>query len=303
MCTLRALEGIWRILERGRSIVVGDFNDNGRWDTPRQTSFKDTVELLRSIGYVSLYHARTGESHGDESAASLYWYRHRDRPYLVDHAFVPEVWLPFVRSFELGDPAPEVEWSDHQAASHRARCPRRTWRRWSCYPRHHRRIRPLIPAWRDLPMTNDRDSSGGYLTGDESERLWDEEEEDAFVSAQVDYDDEGDDPYPSLEGPIESVWARALAVAAEIVAINQAIDRVQGLTTFDPNDPPIEELETRSDTLADERSELEYQMAHARLPAQELVTMTGRATPTGASPVGPRPIQATPRHGRSCVRI
>ena len=101
------------ILERGRSIIAGDFNDNGRWDTPRQTSFKDTVEFLRSLGYVSLYHARTGESHGDESAASLYWYRHLDRPYLVDHAFVPQVWLSFVRSFELGDPDRWLEWSDH----------------------------------------------------------------------------------------------------------------------------------------------------------------------------------------------
>ena len=63
-------------------------------------------------------------------------------------------------------------------------------------------------------MTNDRDSSGGYLTGDESERLWDEEEEDAFASAQVDYDDEDDDRCSSLEDPIELVWARAYAVAA-----------------------------------------------------------------------------------------
>ena len=31
-------------------------------------------------------------------------------------------------------------------------------------------------------MTNSRDSSGGYLTGDESERLWDREEEDAYTA-------------------------------------------------------------------------------------------------------------------------
>jgi len=110
------------------------------------------------------------------------------------------------------------------------------------------------------PVTNDRDSSGGYLTGDESERLWDEEEEDAFASAQLDGDDGGDDSYPSLELPIESIWARAFVVAAEIVANDQAIDRVQSLTTFDPNDLAIEELDARSDALADERFELEYQM-------------------------------------------
>jgi hypothetical protein len=31
-------------------------------------------------------------------------------------------------------------------------------------------------------MTNSRDSSGGYLTGDESERLWDRDEEDAYTA-------------------------------------------------------------------------------------------------------------------------
>ena len=223
--TLRALEAYSAILERGRSIVVGDFNDNGRWDTPRQTSFKDTVELLRSIGYVSLYHARTGESHGDESAASLYWYRHRDRPYLVDHA-IRAGGLAAVRAvIRAWRSRPVARVERPRAARDRARYPRRTRRRWS-YPRHHRRIRPLIPAWRDLPMTNDRDSSGGYLTGDESERLWDEEEEDAFVSAQVDYDDEGDDSY-RVSKARSGQSGRALAVAAEIVAIDQAIDRVR----------------------------------------------------------------------------
>ncbi|MDQ6878378.1 MAG: hypothetical protein M3082_11960 [Candidatus Dormibacteraeota bacterium] len=37
----------------------------------------------------------------------------RSSPYLVDHAFVPEVWLSFVRSFELGDPDQWLQSSDH----------------------------------------------------------------------------------------------------------------------------------------------------------------------------------------------
>jgi len=129
----------------------------------------------------------------------------------------------------------------------------------------------------------------GYLTGDESERLWDEDEEAAFVSAQVDeddddIDDEDDDGYANLD-PIESVWARAFSVAAEIVANNQAIDRARTLTTFDPNDLPIEGLETRSVVLAGERLELEYEMQIRGFPPKgwspQPVAHMVRLTPVG----------------------
>jgi hypothetical protein len=39
-------------------------------------------------------------------------------------------------------------------------------------------------------MTNSRDSSGGYLTGDESERLWDREE-DAYPAELLGDEDGG----------------------------------------------------------------------------------------------------------------
>lgn len=111
--THRALDHYGPLLARKRTLVVGDFNDNARWDTPRYPAFARTVAILAEAGYASVYHARTREAHGSETGASLYWYRHRDRPYLVDHAFVPDAWLPSVKRFELGDPDRWLRSSDH----------------------------------------------------------------------------------------------------------------------------------------------------------------------------------------------
>lgn len=87
--THRALIHYSPLLARSRTVVIGDFNDNARWDTATNPPFALTVGILADAGYVSLYHARTGEAHGSEAGGSLYWYRHRDRPYPVDYAFLP----------------------------------------------------------------------------------------------------------------------------------------------------------------------------------------------------------------------
>lgn len=69
--------------------------------------------MLEDAGYANVYYARTGEPPGPESTGSLYFYRHVDRPYLIDHAFIPEPWLPAVREFGLGAPADWLDLSDH----------------------------------------------------------------------------------------------------------------------------------------------------------------------------------------------
>jgi hypothetical protein len=109
----RAIEHYRPFLERDHAIVIGDFNDNSRWDTPANPSFARTLDVLANTGYRSVFHERSGEEHGTETQGSLYWYRHLGRPYLVDHAFVPDVWLPAIRRFEYGDPARWLAWSDH----------------------------------------------------------------------------------------------------------------------------------------------------------------------------------------------
>ncbi len=111
--TQRALEYYEPLLAEGRTIIVGDFNANARWDTPGHPEFRALVAWLAQLGYSSVYHSLTREEHGKETGASLYWQHHRDQPYLVDHAFVPTAWLPSVTAFELGNPDDWLLWSDH----------------------------------------------------------------------------------------------------------------------------------------------------------------------------------------------
>ena len=111
--TLRALQHYEDILVHGRSIVIGDFNNNTGWDTARHPEFRTLVDWLGERGYVSVYHALNHEEYGKEKGASLYWQHRKEQPYLVDYVFVPDRWLPLISRFALGDPDHWLQWSDH----------------------------------------------------------------------------------------------------------------------------------------------------------------------------------------------
>jgi len=111
--TRRALDHYAAFLGQGRAVVIGDFNDNVRWDRPSYPAFAGTLEELGAKGYVSLYHARTGERHGAETGATIYWRRKLEAPYLIDHAFLPEAWLGAVARFDIGAPDGWLGESDH----------------------------------------------------------------------------------------------------------------------------------------------------------------------------------------------
>jgi hypothetical protein len=108
-----AIEHYRPFISSSRTLVIGDLNDNVMWDTPRNPSFARLTSLLAEMGLVNLYHARTGETPGKESRGSLFFYRHADRPYLIDHAFVPEAWLGRVSEMTLGEPGEWLDVSDH----------------------------------------------------------------------------------------------------------------------------------------------------------------------------------------------
>lgn len=107
-------------------------------------------------------------------------------------------------------------------------------------------------------MTRSRDSSGGYLTGDESERLWDREEEDAYTAELL--GDEDDGSASDLDVRIEAIWTRAHAISKEIAEIEETLDRARSTTIFDPTDLSIDEMQVRLGTLAQELSDLDDEM-------------------------------------------
>ncbi len=100
-------------LSSRQEISLGDFNDNVTWDTKRWPVFAELTAELSRIGLVSLYHALTGEGFGKESQGSLHLYRDPDRPYLIDHMFLPRPWLARVVRFEVGRPEDWLDLSDH----------------------------------------------------------------------------------------------------------------------------------------------------------------------------------------------
>lgn len=94
-------------------LVVGDFNDNAVWDRPSRPHYATTSSLLDEMGYSNVYHERTGEHPGSESAETYYQYRHRDKGFFIDHAFLRRDRMAHVREFSIGEPEAWIQVSDH----------------------------------------------------------------------------------------------------------------------------------------------------------------------------------------------
>ena len=108
-----AIQELRDVLAHSRAVIIGDFNDGPHFDAGHGRSFAQTSELLESGGYRSLYHARTGEAYGAETAATFFFTRNRAKPFFIDHVFLPAVWLEDVRGFEIGSPEKWLDVSDH----------------------------------------------------------------------------------------------------------------------------------------------------------------------------------------------
>lgn len=92
-------------------IMVGDFNSHWRWDSSSSVNHSHFVGRLRDeFGLVSAYHAFYGVEPGEEQP-TLYWQWRQHQPYHVDYCFIPESWLPGLRSVSVGT------WEDWEGLS------------------------------------------------------------------------------------------------------------------------------------------------------------------------------------------
>jgi hypothetical protein len=131
-------------------------------------------------------------------------------------------------------------------------------------------------------MTNSRDSSGGYLTGDESERLWEREEEDAYTAEVLGDEDVGS--ASDLDVRIEAIWSRADTISKEIAEIEETLVRARSTTIFDPTDLSIDEMQVRLGALAQELGDLDDEMEVRGFPPDRWHPQSADQPVSAASP-------------------
>lgn len=89
--TLNAIAQLSDFICSAPTLVAGDFNNNVVFDyrKSRGKKFCDVLSALGAHGLISAWHTYTGETHGEESAATLYYRRQADRRFHIDYVFLP----------------------------------------------------------------------------------------------------------------------------------------------------------------------------------------------------------------------
>lgn len=110
----KALHFYKRLLKNKHIIMAGDFNSNTIWDRPRREgNHSAVVKLLAEKGIYSTYHHYFKQVQGKERHATLYLYRHKDKPYHIDYCFASAGILQHLQRVSIGRHTPWAKHSDH----------------------------------------------------------------------------------------------------------------------------------------------------------------------------------------------
>jgi exodeoxyribonuclease III len=109
---LRAIDRYGSFLSQGQTVVAGDFNNHRVFDKPgRACNFLSTVPVLNRLGLHSVYHRAHGLTHEqDEPHPTLFWMRHRDKPYHIDYCFASSTLIDRMTACTVGS---FDEWGQH----------------------------------------------------------------------------------------------------------------------------------------------------------------------------------------------
>lgn len=102
-----------QFLTASPSIITGDLNSSTAFDKKHGArSHTALVKKLQELGIESAYHSTNNEIHGQEKDPTWYMYRHLDKGYHLDYAFVSS---PLIKTIhvEIGKPDVWLEHSDH----------------------------------------------------------------------------------------------------------------------------------------------------------------------------------------------
>jgi hypothetical protein len=111
--THQAIDYYRAFLEEGLSVAIGDFNSNTMWDLAHAgSSHSALVEKLEQLQMRSVYHVQTQQQQGRETVSTFYLYRHPDKGYHIDYAFVSQSLLEQT-ALTIPDPSQWLQRSDH----------------------------------------------------------------------------------------------------------------------------------------------------------------------------------------------
>ncbi len=109
---VRLCEGL---IQSQPTVMLGDFNSNSIWDSshPKGFNHSSLVSQLFSYGLESSYHTYYSEQQGQESRATYFMYRHKNRPFHIDYGFIPTSWSAALSNVKVGSYEEWAEVSDH----------------------------------------------------------------------------------------------------------------------------------------------------------------------------------------------
>ena len=91
-------------------IVAGDFNNSIIWDKKNNEYFTDTNKKLNSLQFNSSYHEYTQDKFGEESDATFYHTKNRNKTYHIDYIFTKNT---NIQSCIVGNYDNWIKYSDH----------------------------------------------------------------------------------------------------------------------------------------------------------------------------------------------
>ena len=112
------LEHYRAFIQRGPTIVAGDFNANPAFDKVHPRFLFNTItDKFEKLGLLSAYHSKVGEAHGHESKSTLYHLHKQERPFHIDYLFYPKSWRAALSEVAVGSYEAYKGLSDHRPLS------------------------------------------------------------------------------------------------------------------------------------------------------------------------------------------
>jgi exonuclease III len=109
---LQGVRAYARFLQAGDTVLLGDLN-TGRFLSSGDAHMKFVQLLADEFGLVSAYHAYFGVEHGYERHPTYYHRSTNGKPFHIDYCFIPQKWLPRLRSVTVGTRRRWTPLSDH----------------------------------------------------------------------------------------------------------------------------------------------------------------------------------------------